>query len=514
MKWLRRLLALMLATACLISALPACAQQTSEEDAIILPEPAPAGVSMLLGDGSATEDSEATLYFAAEGSTTLSGVTRSIHLERGRTMVECVLDQLADSRIAPPAAGSSVAEMSLADCEESRGIVTVRLTAGSYAQLSDQARLLRSIAIANTLLGIDGVEAVNLLYGDRSDSIAALPTGAFTQQYQGSTALYAQLQSEQESFLGSGSDAISRDVILYFPTSDGYFLPEKRNIRFTGSNYAAALLDTLKDKPEALDCLSPIPASEDKLYDAPTLRITDAGERVVVLNISSVLLNYLAFSGMEPWQLYGSITLTLCSFIPELDGVQLWVDGVLVTDCTIGDRPTRFSDGAARRSDFSQRIGGSAGMYFADEAGGLRRVERGMSQADAASPLGVLRAMVAAPAPEGMRSVFPEEVYGEDILGVYLEDGVASVNLSGSFYTRCQSLSEGQERCLIYAMVNALCELSGVGAVRFLVEGMTLESLSQSIYLKTALLPDPGLVSHATTTNQATDQATNQAPME
>ncbi len=503
MNWLRRILALMLATACLSSVLPACAQQTSEEDAIILPEPAEAGVRMLLGDGSATEEAEVTLYFAAEGSTTLSGVTRAIRLEKGRSLVECALDQLADPRIAPSAAGGSAAEMSLADCEESRGIVTVRLTAGSYAQLNDQARLLRSIAIANTLLGVDGVEAVNVLYGDRSDCIASLPTGAFTQQYQGSTALYAQLQSEQESFLGSGSDAISRDVILYFPTADGYFLPEKRSLSFSGSNYAAALLDALKDTPEELDCLSPIPASEDKLYDTPTLRVTDVGERVVVLNLSSVLLNYLAFSGMEPWQLYGSITLTLCSFIPELDGVQLWVDGVLVTECAIGERQTRFSDGAARRGDFSQRIGGSAGMYFADEAGKLRRVERAMSQADAASPLGVLRAMVVAAAPEGMRSVFPEEVYSEDILGVYVEDGVASVNLSGSFYTRCQSLSVAQERCLIYAMVNALCELSGVGAARFLVEGMTLESLSQGIYLKTALLPDPGLVSHTAATDQA-----------
>jgi hypothetical protein len=43
-------------------------------------------------------------------------------------------------------------------------------------------------------------------------------------------------------------------------------------------------------------------------------------------------------------------------------------------------------------------------------------------------------------------------------------------------------------------MVNALCELDQVGSVRFWVEGQSVESLSQNIYLKSALMPNPGLV--------------------
>ena len=67
-------------------------------------------------------------------------------------------------------------------------------------------------------------------------------------------------------------------------------------------------------------------------------------------------------------------------------------------------------------------------------------------------------------------------------------------NLSGSFYSRCQMLDAAAERRLIYAMVNALTELIDVGAVRFIVEGRIIDTMVQSIYLRTPLLPDPGIV--------------------
>ena len=43
-------------------------------------------------------------------------------------------------------------------------------------------------------------------------------------------------------------------------------------------------------------------------------------------------------------------------------------------------------------------------------------------------------------------------------------------------------------------MVNALTELVDVGAVRFIVEGRSIDTMVQCIYLRTPLLPDPGIV--------------------
>ena len=97
----------------------------------------------------------------------------------------------------------------------------------------------------------------------------------------------------------------------------------------------------------------------------------------------------------------------------------------------------------------------------------------------------------------GLQSVFPDGLAQEDILGVIIENRTATVNLSGNFYARCQGLSPQQERLLVYAMVNTLSELDHIGAVSFLVEGEQVDSLAQNIYLKTALMPDPGLVQEA-----------------
>ena len=75
-----------------------------------------------------------------------------------------------------------------------------------------------------------------------------------------------------------------------------------------------------------------------------------------------------------------------------------------------------------------------------------------------------------------------------------LDGRTAVLNLSGNFYSQCQSLDAQKERLLIYAMVNALAELDTIGAVNFLVEGRQVDSLVGSVYLRTALMPDPGIV--------------------
>ena len=92
-------------------------------------------------------------------------------------------------------------------------------------------------------------------------------------------------------------------------------------------------------------------------------------------------------------------------------------------------------------------------------------------------------------------SVFPTGVYYDDILGVSVSDGIASVNLSANFYRQAQALDATAERGVVYAIVNTLCELEGIAGVRFYIEGISAQTLSGSIYLRSVLLPNPGLVS-------------------
>ena len=118
-----------------------------------------------------------------------------------------------------------------------------------------------------------------------------------------------------------------------------------------------------------------------------------------------------------------------------------------------------------------------------------------MSRSAAVSPKRILAEMISVGDPgDGLSSVFPVGIQPEDILGVEVSSGVAVVNLSGGFYSRCQMLDSSAERRLVYAVIHVLTQLDGIRAVRFLVEGMGVDTLVQSIYLRTALLPDPGIV--------------------
>ena len=46
----------------------------------------------------------------------------------------------------------------------------------------------------------------------------------------------------------------------------------------------------------------------------------------------------------------------------------------------------------------------------------------------------------------------------------------------------------------MYSIVNTLCALSNVRSVRFYVEGLAAETLAGGIYLRSPLMPNPGIV--------------------
>lgn len=494
---LQRTVALMLICLLSLSCCSGGAQVVTDEMERALPDPPTIEDAQILGDVRDPYARDVTLYYAVENSLDLTGITRAIEVGQNETLIDRTLEELLRTLSSTGALRTVASSEQLIDLEYSCGVASVNLTLEAGARQSDQDGLLLCAAIADTLLGLEGVEAVNILAGGRSEAVCALPLGAIDTPSDNISALYAQLQSEESRFLTEQTASISRNVLLYFPSSDGsYLLPELRELTFDSNDYASVILDALKAGPMARDCcFSAMPGNQELLSDAPRLWISDAGERVIDVYFSEMLPNYLAFAGVDAWQLYGSVVLSLCSFLPELDAVRICVDGVPVESCALGETQLQFTDGLMRRSNFSARIGSSAMLYFADDDGGLRRVERTMSRSAAISPRGVLAEMILTGDPgSGLTGVFPEGVLPEDILGVEVSGSVAVVNLSGNFYSRCQLMDALAERRLIYAMVNALTELVDVGAVRFIVEGRSIDTMVQCIYLRTPLLPDPGIV--------------------
>lgn len=490
-----KLFALMLATALCLSACSGVTRSAPELATVDLPDPTSAPPRQLLGDNSTVDAREITLHYASENSVSLTPVTRTVHVGQNESLVYNALAELLSAEhgdIRRPV------EANLLELEYGSGVATVNLSIEAGVNRSDQDYLTLCASIANTLMGIEGVEAVNVLTGNRSDPVARLPLGCFTTQLDNLPAAYAQAQSEAQRVLDEESGVFEREVVLYFPAQGGkYLLPEVRTLTFESDDYASAIIAALSEGPRQRQCcFAAIPGNLDLLASDPETVATGDGERVIELNFTTMLANYLALAGVEPWQLYGSIVLSLCSFVPEIDAVRISIENAYVNDCAMADRQLVFENGLMHREDFISAIGSSAQLYFANEGGMLSIAESPMSQSAAISAMGLLSELISSSSAylPGYRSVFPEGIAQEDILGVAIESRTAVVNLSGNFYARCQSLSPQQERLLIYAMVNTLSGLEHIGAVSFLVEGEQVDSLAQNIYLKTALMPDPGLV--------------------
>ena len=393
----------------------------------------------------------------------------------------------------------STGDTRLLSSEFACGIATVNLSIDARSIQNEQEMLALTISIGNSLLSLSGVKGVNVLIGNQIEGYCQLPLGLQTEIITSTAAAYAQLQAEQNHFLTEGTMPITRRAAFYFPTDESIWLvPEIHEVTFDSANYAAVLLESLKTAPENSSCATTaIPDGVELLDGAPDIKTLSSGEHVLELNFSSTLANYLAFSGLEVWELVSSITMTMCSFIPEVDAVRVLVNNEPINICEFGGSVVTFPDGLIRRSDFTSRIGSIATLYLVDRSGTLLPAECAVSMKSALSPRSLLSELFRYSGKTDVNAVFPvsEPLYPEDILGVRITNRIAQVNLSANFYRICQALSEQSERNVVYSMVNTLCRLEGVKAVQFYIEGISAETLAGNIYLKSPLMPNPGIVS-------------------
>ena len=485
---MKRALALILAVVLL--ALGALAEET-------LPEPEEEAPQMLLGEAAAEYFYEATLYYAASDGISLSPATRTLLVQSGETLLDVVLETLLDPTGGPAQVSVVPGDTRVISREVSGALVTVDLSIDARNVQSEQELLRMYLAIAGTLLELEGVEGVNVLIGGREEGLLGLPCGVFTDVGEDVTTVWAQMQAEADRYLGNAQGSVTRVAALYFPSEDGNWLvPETREVTFGEDGCARALVDALCAGPAALSCARALSPTGTLLAGDPALTVTGEGERVLQLNLSGEALAAAEAGGVQMWQVCGALTLTLCSFYPELDAVRLNVDGVPVVEAPRGDAILSFDESGLRRRDLSGYIGSVARLYLADAAGELVLREVAMSQGEALSPRALLAALFSmeTAAALGAVSPVPAALDETDILGVRVRDGVATVNLSARFYSACQDLDEVRERTAVYAIVNTLCGLSGVDGVRFLIEGESVETLTEYIYMRTTLLPNFGAV--------------------
>ena len=459
---------------------------------IALPEPTPEAENMILGERLPSRQSNVSLYYAISDGATFSQVKTGIRVDAGESLPEAAARALMN-----PSSGQGLYfetdDIHMLSCEYACGLATVNLSLDALGVPDEAAALALTQSIGNTLLGIEGVRGVNVLINGRAQGFGRLPAGVQTEGVSSVTAAYAQIQAERDHLKTGDPLPITREAALYFPTSEGsWLIPELRTITFESDDFAGALMEALRAGPLQEACAkASVPAGVDLLEGEAQIQTLDTGERALILRFSPALDNYMVFSGLEMWELAGSLTLTACSFLPALDGVRILSGGEAVTSLQAGSELMRFEDGLIRREDFEGYVGSVATLYLADDAGGLHQVRRSVSTRAALSPRNLLDELFYYTDRSGALTFpVPEEVFADDILGVQLSEHVAQVNLSANFYRCCQSLDALRERALVYCMVDTLCALEDIRAVRFYVEGLSADTLAGSIYLKSPLVPD------------------------
>lgn len=446
----------------------------------------------VVGDWIGDWQTETELYYPAQNQQELIEVRETIEVGARQTLEACLVERLLEGEV--PAGARAVAPQGTRLLSIWRGGKTavVNLSVEDGSTDSEQQLFLLRAAIAQTLCTACNLDTVDVLFNGEAYSAAGLPQGALRCGGASASAQWMQLLAEAELAAAGESYELERTVVLYALTTDGQRLvPYSRTVTFGGGNELAVLLDALREDTESAFLTAALSGSETDLIKGAEVTVLSDGRRVVRLTIEGG-----ALKAENEWMLYGALTCTLTEFLPDLDGVQVYIGDGQLTRLDAQQGEVVFEDGVLTRDMFETAMGRTVTVYMTADNGQLRAVTRVMAEEDAQSPRMTIEALFSEPKSweTGVQRVVPDGLTGDDLLGVRIEEGEAILNFSARFYAGCQRLSAQQERNLVYALVNTMTERPDVTAVRFQIEGQSVDTLVSSISLAGPLLRNPGLI--------------------
>ena len=238
--------------------------------------------------------------------------------------------------------------------------------------------------------------------------------------------------------------------------SEGRSLPE-------GADPAEGLMECLLSGPLSGALRSPIPEGVRQL-SAPTIE-----DGVCRVDLSE---GYGSLSGVELTLADYCIALTLCQ-LPGVDAVTIDVEGEPIP---YRARQVLRPEDAALTGGEDAPIRLDASLYYLNADGSAlvpeqREVTVTENGGQAAA---LLAAFLEGPREEGLRLPLAE---GTVLLSVWTEGEVCYVNFSAPFRDEPPE-SPREARLLLYAIVDTMCQLPGVGSVHLLVEGESLEQFA------------------------------------
>ena len=489
---------------CACAFLTGCAESKGTVTPQITLPPVSGGREAPENDAKQTYEQTVMLYLPSLDGTQLLAVpqaaTLSASRHSARTLCELLLAH-PGNEITAPVGGKVTLSLSDTDAVEVSGQVATVSLAASALRLTHEQLFTVGQALANTLCQFGDLQYVNVLISGAQPGMniaATLPAGCFQRNSREDLGTLwarasAPLSNSRRSFTAT----------LYFPAPSGKgILCEARALSFAFqdlSSMALTLMDALSAGADSLPGLPKCPEFRALLRETPTIEDTGGSKRLV-LRFTERLNSALIEAGITRSVMMASLTYTLTTFLPGIEGIEVRIGDERINSLTPSGTYTGagevigFPDGLMRRRDFSGFLLAESTLFFADKDGKLRRVNRPVSYYEAFSARALVEQLMLGPQPfdsvSGLSAVLPKELRPADLLGVAYEDNVLLLNFSHQLAELCQELRPEEEKRLVYAVVNTLCELPGVKRVSLFIQGSQPETLAGAVYLPGDFLPN------------------------
>ena len=467
-----------------------------------------------IGDAGLEYDTVATLFLPRVDGVRLIAQQVKVTLPAGRHGAEAVLRALLDhpgnAAVSPLSKSVRLQLAGVNPVEVSRDVATVNLAPSAH-QLEPREFYTVCQAIANTLTELSDIRYVNVLVAGAQvglDISASLPMGTLQRRTgEDTNALWEQAEAQRVLLSEDASvRRLSTTATLYFPARQGTgILPEVRSVSFEGQTpvqMVAGLLQELSRGAEYLGNVPTLPDLSKLLVEPPAVSDISGGGRKVTLRFFQDLNEALIASDVARSACMASLTYTLTTFLPGVVAVEVYIGEEQILDVkprsVYTQQTINFKNGLQTRSDYGALLLAYCRLYFAAENGKLTAVNRPVPYFEAKNPRYLLLQLNEGPRPydtvAGLKGVFPAGLKDADLLGIGLTGDTLLVHFSDAVRAASSSLTGGEERQMIYAIVNTLCENPVVSRVRFYVAGTQPETLAGEIYLPGEFLPSPGLV--------------------
>ncbi len=517
---MRRMIAGALGVLMLTLALAGCADAREKIDQTGN-VPAPSAQAHVFGNSENWLSRSVSLYFYNQDRTNLVSVVREVQYSESKSLAEAAVEWLLGGpeyqpEVQPSPSATAAADQGVADSgflavvpedvkllgiEQSENVVLVNLNS-AFKNLSPKDQFAARLAITNTLtVSSEEIQWVGIFVeGVLYEGDAVEPMGLMSKTNRTLEEAWREhsMEVEEQQEMLTAERIYTRQVTLplFFKDINGaYLLIEPRSVQLTNNRVenVKIIISELRKGPIDPTRMTSVLPSQLTLLDAPTF---GEGENVtqVTLNFSSHFNTVVQGTSSSDALVLGSVVESLCACFPDLNAIAIQVEGKPIA--AIPEK--NFTEGLMKKTDFSGLVGDTVLLYFAHPSmNSLVPVTRAMSQTGMRYMIQRLEQIMLGPLQGESAEATPIFLEGEteDIFeSVTVEGDLALVNLSDSFYEECQSLSEVQERMLVYSIVNTLTEMPTIRRVQFFRAGQSIEKLSGYLYMTTPFMRNPGLI--------------------